>query len=52
MHVDIASTLCLDKTVIAFDEFTSVVYSAIARVSVYAIKKMVFSSKKKFTIIT
>jgi hypothetical protein len=48
MRVDIARALCLDKPLIVFDEFTSVVDREIAKVSAFAISKAVRRSKKKF----
>ena len=52
MRVDIARALCLDKPVIVFDEFTSVVDREIAKVSAFAISKAVRRSKKKFIAVT
>ena len=52
MRVDIARALCLDKPLIVFDEFTSVVDREIAKVSAYAISKAVRRSKKKFIAVT
>jgi len=52
MRVDIARALCLDKQLIVFDEFTSVVDREIAKVSAYAISKAVRRSKKKFIAVT
>lgn len=52
MRVDIARALCLDKPVIVFDEFTSVVDREIAKVSAFAISKAVRRSKKKFVAVT
>ena len=52
MRVDIARALCLDKQVIVFDEFTSVIDREIARVSAFAISKAVKRSKKKFIAVT
>jgi ABC-type dipeptide/oligopeptide/nickel transport system ATPase subunit len=46
MRVDIARALCLDKPIVVFDEFTSVVDREIAKVSAYAISKAVRRSKK------
>ena len=37
MRVDIARALCLDKQLIVFDEFTSVVDREIAKVSAFAV---------------
>ena len=48
----IARALCLDKSLIVFDEFTSVVNREIAKVSVFAINKAVRRSKKKFIAVT
>ena len=44
--------VCLDKLVIVFDEFTSVVDREIAKVSAYAISKAVRRSKKQFVAVT
>ena len=52
MRVDIARALCLNKQLIVFDEFTSVVDREIAKVSAYAISKAVRRSKKKFIAVT
>jgi ABC-type polar amino acid transport system ATPase subunit len=52
MRVDIARALCLDSSLIVFDEFTSVVDREIAKVSAYAISKAVRRSKKKFIAVT
>jgi ABC-type glutathione transport system ATPase component len=52
MRVDIARSLCLEKTLIVFDEFTSVVDREIAKVSAFAISKAVRRSSKKFIAVT
>ena len=52
MRVDIARALCLDKPILVFDEFTSVVDRDIARVSAFAISKAVRRSNKKFIAVT
>jgi ABC-type ATPase with predicted acetyltransferase domain len=52
MRVDIAQALCLDKPLIVFDEFTSVVDREIAKVSAFAISKAVRRSKKQFIAVT
>ena len=52
MRVDIARALCLDKPLIVFDEFTTVVDREIAKVSAFAISKAVRRSKKKFIAVT
>jgi ABC-type polar amino acid transport system ATPase subunit len=52
MRVDIARALCLEKSLVVFDEFTSVVDREIAKVSAYAISKAVRRSKKKFIAVT
>jgi len=52
MRVDVARALCLDKPLIVFDEFTSVVDREIAKVSAFAISKAVRRSKKKFIAVT
>jgi ABC-type ATPase with predicted acetyltransferase domain len=51
MRVDIARALCLEKPLIVFDEFTSVV-DEIAKVSAFAISKAVRRTKKKFIAVT
>jgi ABC-type dipeptide/oligopeptide/nickel transport system ATPase subunit len=52
MRVDIARALCLDRDLIIFDEFTSVVDREIAKVSAFAIAKAVRRSKKQFIAVT
>jgi ABC-type dipeptide/oligopeptide/nickel transport system ATPase subunit len=52
MRVDIARALCLEKSLIVFDEFTSVVDREIAKVSAFAISKAVRRSKKRFIAVT
>ena len=52
MRVDIARALSLDKPLIVFDEFTSVVDREIAKVSAFAISKAVRRSSKKFIAVT
>ena len=52
MRVDIARALSLDKQLVVFDEFTSVVDREIAKVSAFAISKAVRRSKKKFIAVT
>ncbi len=52
MRVDIARALCLDKPLVVFDEFTSVVDREIAKVSAYAISKAIRRTKKHFIAIT
>jgi ABC-type Fe3+/spermidine/putrescine transport system ATPase subunit len=52
MKVDIARALCLDKPLVVFDEFTSVVDREIAKVSAFAISKAVRRSSKKFIAVT
>jgi ABC-type ATPase with predicted acetyltransferase domain len=52
MRVDIARALCLEKSLIVFDEFTSVVDREIAKVSAFAISKAVRRSSKKFIAVT
>ena len=52
MRVDIARALFLDKPLIVFDEFTSVVDREIAKVSAFAISKAVRRSNKKFIAVT
>jgi ABC-type ATPase with predicted acetyltransferase domain len=51
-RVDIARALCLDKQLVVFDEFTSVVDREIAKVSAFAISKAVRRSSKKFIAVT
>jgi ABC-type dipeptide/oligopeptide/nickel transport system ATPase subunit len=52
MRVDVACALCLNKSLIVFDEFTSVVDREIAKVSALAISKAVRRSKKRFIAVT
>ncbi len=52
MRVDIARALLLDRALVVFDEFTSVVDREIAKVSAYAISKAVRRSNKKFIAVT
>jgi ABC-type polar amino acid transport system ATPase subunit len=52
MRVDIARALCLEKPLVVFDEFTSVVDREIAKVSAFAISKAVRRSTKKFIAVT
>jgi ABC-type dipeptide/oligopeptide/nickel transport system ATPase subunit len=52
MRIDIARSLCLDKPLVVFDEFTSVVDREIAKVSAYAISKAVRRSNKQFIAVT
>ena len=52
MRVDIARALCLDKDLVVFDEFTSVVDREIAKVSAFAISKAVRKTSKKFIAVT
>jgi ABC-type dipeptide/oligopeptide/nickel transport system ATPase subunit len=52
MRIDIARALCLEKPLVVFDEFTSVVDREIAKVSAFAISKAVRRSKKKFIAVT
>jgi ABC-type polar amino acid transport system ATPase subunit len=52
MRVDIARALCLDRQLIVFDEFTSVVDREIAKVSAFAIAKSVRRSGKHFIAVT
>jgi ABC-type dipeptide/oligopeptide/nickel transport system ATPase subunit len=52
MRVDIARALCLDKQLIVFGEFTSVVDREIAKVSAFAIAKSVRRSGKHFIAVT
>jgi hypothetical protein len=52
MRVDIALALCLNRPLIVFDEFTSVVDREIAKVSAFAISKAIRRSTKKFIAVT
>jgi ABC-type ATPase with predicted acetyltransferase domain len=52
MRVDIARAILLDKPVIVFDEFTSVVDREVAKISSYAIQKAVRRAGKKFIAVT
>ncbi len=52
MRVDIARALSLDKQLVVFDEFTSVVDREIAKVSAFAISKAVRRSTRKFIAVT
>jgi ABC-type ATPase with predicted acetyltransferase domain len=52
MRVDIVRASCLEKPLIVFDEFTSVVDREIAKVSAFAISKAVRRSTKKFIAVT
>jgi ABC-type lipoprotein export system ATPase subunit len=52
MRLDIARALCIDKPLVVFDEFTSVVDREIAKVSAFAINKAVRRSSKKFIAVT
>ncbi len=52
MCVDIARALCVDRNLVVFDEFTSVVDREIAKVSAFAISKAVRRSAKKFIAVT
>ena len=52
MRVDIARALFLNKPLVVFDEFTSVVDREIAKVSAFAISKAVRRSSKKFIAVT
>ena len=52
MRVDIARALCLDKPLVVFDEFTSVVDREIAKVSAFAISKAIRRTKKRFVAVT
>jgi ABC-type ATPase with predicted acetyltransferase domain len=51
MSVDIARALCLEQSLVVFDEFTSVV-DRIAKVSAFAISKAVHTSSKKLIAVT
>jgi ABC-type dipeptide/oligopeptide/nickel transport system ATPase subunit len=53
MRVDIARALCLNESLIVFDEFTSVVDREIAKVNAFAISKAVRRQKdKRFIAVT
>lgn len=52
MRVDLARALCLNKKLIVFDEFTSVIDREIAKVASYAISKAVRRSNKQFIAVT
>jgi ABC-type ATPase with predicted acetyltransferase domain len=52
MRVDVARALCLDRSLVVFDEFTSVVDREIAKVSAFAISKAVRRSSKQFVAVT
>jgi ABC-type ATPase with predicted acetyltransferase domain len=52
MRVDIARALCLDKPLVVFDEFTSVVDREVAKVSAFAISKAVRRTQKQFIAVT
>jgi len=52
MRVDIARALVLERPLIVFDEFTSVVDREVAQVSAYAISKAVRKRGKRFIAVT
>lgn len=52
MRLDIARALCLNKPLIVFDEFTSVVDREVAKISAFAISKAVRRTKKQFIAVT
>jgi ABC-type ATPase with predicted acetyltransferase domain len=52
MRVDIARALLLDKPLIVFDEFTSVVDREVAKVGALAISRAVRRTKKQFIAVT
>jgi ABC-type ATPase with predicted acetyltransferase domain len=52
MRVDIARALCSDKSLIVFDEFTSVVDREVAKVSAYAVSKAIRRTNKQFIAVT
>jgi ABC-type ATPase with predicted acetyltransferase domain len=52
MRVEIARAILLEKPIIVFDEFTSVVDREIAKISSYAIQKAIRRTKKKFIAVT
>jgi ABC-type polar amino acid transport system ATPase subunit len=47
MQVDIARALCLERSLVVFEEFTGVVDREIAKVSAFAISKAVRRSQKE-----
>jgi hypothetical protein len=52
MRVDIARAIVLDKPIIVFDEFTSVVDREVAKISSYAIQKAIRRANKQFIAVT
>lgn len=52
MRVDLARALLIDKELIVFDEFTSVVDRNIAKIGSYAISKSIKKTNKKFIAIS
>ena len=52
MRVDSAIALCLNKDLIVFDEFISVVDREIAKVTAFAISKSIRKTNKKFIAVT
>jgi len=52
MRVDIARAILMDKPIIVFDEFTSVVDREVAKISSYAIQKAVRRTNKQFIAVT
>lgn len=52
MRVNIARALTLNKPLIVFDEFTSVVDREIAKIASYAISKAIRKTNKKFVAVT
>jgi ABC-type ATPase with predicted acetyltransferase domain len=52
MRGDIARALCLEQSLVVFDEFTSVVDREIAKVSAFAMSKAVRRNKKQFIAVT
>jgi ABC-type ATPase with predicted acetyltransferase domain len=52
MRVDIARAILLDKPIIVFDEFTSVVDREVAKISSFAIQKAVRRTNKQFIAVT
>ncbi len=52
MRTDIARAMCLNRTVIAFDEFTSVIDREIAKIASLAINHAIRKSGKQFVAVT
>ncbi len=52
MRVDVARALCLERDLIVFDEWTSVVDREVAKIASYAVSKAIRRGKKKFIAVT